>query len=218
MRHYSVENDTRKTVVAVAAATATVAAILLYGPTNVLISILVEAMPSLTWLEYAGVIGALEPMVLFGLIWLLFDNVIWNASVFRRWHHIPYIGGTWVGTLDSSYENETGDRTIMPMAMNIKQTYSKMSVHCTFAESSESYAVIIGIVDCDDANDECTLEFSYHNKAIDDSVVFDPNRDGTHPGFNSLRIIKGKAVGNYATLRSKPTSGHIELTRKQDSE
>lgn len=214
MKHYAIENNARVKAIAVIAMIALVLAVVLFDPTNKLISAAASA-PSFAWLEHAGLINALEPMVFFALIWALFDNVIWRIPPLKHWHHIPYVGGTWVGELKSSHEDDDGNRVVMPMRMDIKQTFSKMSVHCSFEESSESYAVIAGIVDCDEANDECTLEFSYRNKAIDESVVFDTDRDSSYSGFNTLRLIADKATGDYVTLRNVPTSGHIKLERVQ---
>lgn len=214
MKNYSVESSVRKKAVAATAIIAFIAAMLLYGPTNAMVDVIVGAVPNLALLERVGLIGALEPMVLFGLIWALFDNAIWRLQVVKRWHRIPYIGGSWEGSLESSFPNEDGSRTVIPIRMEIKQTFSNMVVHCRFSSSSESYATVVGIVGCDDANDECTLEFTYDNKAIDESVVFDPGRDNAHSGFTILRIIGDSAVGDYATLRSNPTYGHINLKRK----
>ena len=213
MKNYSVESSVRKKAVAVTAIAAFAGAILLYEPTNKLVDAIVTVMPSLALLENIGLIGVLEPMAIFGLIWALFDNVIWKWPIVKRWHRIPYIGGSWKGELESSHQDENGNRTIMPMRMVIKQTFTNMTVHCSFATSSESYATVVGIVRCDEASDECTLEFTYNNTAIDESVAFDSGRDNTHSGFTILRIIGDRAVGDYATLRSKKTHGHINLSR-----
>lgn len=215
MKHYSIESNARVKAIAVIAMIALVLAVVLFEPTNKLVNAVIDCAPSLVWLERIGLISALEPMVFFVLIWALFDNAIWRIPFLKHWHHIPYVGGVWKGELKSTYEDDDGNKVIMPMRMDINQTFSRMSVHCSFEESSESYAVIAGIVDCDEANDECTLEFSYRNRAIDESVVFDAGRDSAYPGFNSLRLIDGRATGYYVALRNAPTSGHIKLERVQ---
>ncbi len=215
MKHYSIESNARVKVIAVIAMIALILAAILFEPTNKLINAAIASVPSLAWLEHVGLIGALEPMVFFALIWALLDNAIWRIPLLKHWHHIPYVGGIWEGELESSHEDADGNRVVMPMRMDIKQTFAKMSIHCSFAESSESYAIIAGIVSCDEANNECTLEFTYHNRAIDKSVVFDSGRDSSYPGFNTLRVIDDKATGDYVTLRNKTTRGHIKLERRK---
>lgn len=213
MRNYSTENDARQKAAICIALLSVALAMLFYTPTNQIIDVFTNAFPNLLWLKHIGLLAALEPFVLYGVIWMAFDWFLWKIPGLEKWHKIPNLNGTWNGELKSTYKNENGEQVVKPMTMVIHQTFFKISIRCEFPESSESYANVVGIVDYDGENGKCRLEFSYKNRAIDDSVTFESGRDIDHWGYNVLRIDGDMASGDYVARRNEITSGHIKLER-----
>ena len=213
MKYYSAENDARGKLVVVIAFVSILVTALLYQPTNCLIRQIVAILPTMSWLEQFGLLTALEPAAIYGILWALLDNCVWQCGIMRLWHKIPNLNGTWKGKYESSWEDESGTPISNDMTMIIHQSLSKISVRCEFPESSESYADVVGIVDIDEKNDACTLEFSFQNQAIDNSVSFDAGRDNSFMGYNVFRIVGEKATGNYITLRTEKTWGYMALKR-----
>lgn len=213
VKNYSIEGFAREKAVVVVVFVAIVLSALLYSPTNMLVEALVAAVPNISWLQLIGLLGAIEPMAIYGILWALYSKRLWRLSVFRRLHHIPDLSGQWKGSYQSSYPDQDGQRTTKDMTMTIHQTFTSINIRCVFPGSSESYAEVVGILDCDEENDSCTLEFSYNNNATDGSQAFDPNRDNSHIGLNILRITGREATGSYVTLRNASTKGYMTLIR-----
>src|SRR5213594_2451587 len=81
------------------------------------------------WIENPSI------MLFYGALWKLCDQTAWRLSFLGyRWSRIPDLRGTWVGTVQSSYEdgaNQTG-------CIRIHQTWSKMLIEF---ESSTSRSI-----------------------------------------------------------------------------
>lgn len=213
MKNYSIEGNAREKAVLTVVLVAIVLSALLYSPTNLLVEGLIAAVPSLSWLQQIGLLGAIEPLAIYGILWAVYGKHLWRLSVFRKLHHVPDLNGQWKGTFQSSFPDRDGQRTVKDVTMTINQTFTSINIRCVFPGSSESYAEVAGILDCDEENGGCTLEFSYKNSATDNSQAFDPNRDNSHLGLNVLRITGEQATGSYVTLRNESTRGFMELTR-----
>lgn len=213
MKNYSIETNVRIHAIAVIAIVSVVISILLYYPSRLLANLLAATCPLLDELAWTGFFGTLEPMSVFWLLWALFNSFLWKLPPLRCWHNIPNLNGTWEGSYLSSFRNESNEAIGGSATFIINQTFSSMSIFARFPPSSESYGEIIGLADCDRKNKKCTLQFSYENQAVDESVILDKKRDNRHMGFNILRVSEGTATGDYFTLRNEMTKGHIELTR-----
>lgn len=212
MKNYSIESNLRLTSNAAIAAIAVALTLMTYQPAVELSNYITTIFPNMMILNQMGVIGTIEPMALYGFGWYLFDNHIWKWRILRRWHCIPDLDGKWDGEFKSSFVKDDGAQASGSAIMDIDQTFSKMSIQCKFGESSESSAITIGLSEFNRCGNKCSLQFSYRNRATDDSVSFNPDRESLHEGFNVIIFDSDSATGDYVTFRG--TCGKLLFKRR----
>lgn len=214
MRNYSVETTIRIKAVATIAIVSVILSILIHNPSEYVIYAITSICPWLEPIVQIGILGPIEPMLLFWGLWAIFNQFAWKIPILIRLHGIPNLNGVWSGAYESSFLDDDGNPATGSAEVTIHQSFTAISIWTQFSESSESYAKTIGLTDCDVDNQKSTLVFSYENRATDKSVITDSNRDNIHLGFNVLRFTKNDATGEYVTFRNNMTRGYINLTRK----
>ena len=72
---------------------------------------------------------------LFGIIYWIYSNFVWKIPLLIKIHGIPNLNGKWVGTLKSSYNDNT-----ISMEMEVRQTWNKISF-CSMFPDTDSKSV-----------------------------------------------------------------------------
>ena len=184
--------------------------ILLYEPIDNICSVLnkIAVEKDLGWLSKVGY--SFQPITFsaaFTIFWFLFDKFCWK--IVAKFGAFTNLNGTWKGTLTTSYV-ENGISKQLFCVMVIKQTFTKISAECYFADyntikvlssHSTGYNFII-----DNRGPVKEIVFSYRNiKENNDSP------EANHPGFNRFSIGEHKLIGEYCTFRNQNTFGEIHL-------
>lgn len=161
-----------------------------------------------------GIIGAIGPMALFGVLWVAFDKVLWALWPFQAFHRIPNLNGIWRGEGVSSFIDDQGNPVRYGMDLEITQTFSM--IQCTMHfEHSDSESTMVGINGCNFEKRSCNLEFSYGNTAGEKSVEVEGWQSG-HNGFNVIKCKGNTMKGHYFTDRDPQTKGTFVLNRQSD--
>lgn len=145
-----------------------------------------------------------------GMIYLLFDKIIWKWNPIRKLHNIPNLNGTWEGKYVSSYQNERNENVTGITKIIIKQTWSKIKIE-SYGDKSESHSIIAGLL-CNGTNG-IELRYEYFNKS-NKNVIETMNK---HYGLNALTYNEklDKLQGEYYTDKDRRTYGTIEVKRKK---
>jgi hypothetical protein len=150
-------------------------------------------------------------IVLFGILYLLFEKWGWRLSVFHPWlvPH-PDLEGTWDGEVRSTWTNpETGTGVApIPSKLVIKHNFASISCVLLTGES-QSYSVTAQINE-DDDSDVLQLSYVYTNKPRA-RVRF---RSEIHDGAAILTIKEEDGLlldGEYWT--SRKTTGEMTFKR-----
>lgn len=124
MHEYSISHHDRKNVYYFIAA--------LSGSLGTLVAYLVGAFQH----TYGVAVAAPSGLAVFGLIFLLFDNVVWHWSFLYRFGivKIPNLNGFWDAEINSSQNSGAGIKA----AISIHQTYSKIRIRL---ETGKSYSL-----------------------------------------------------------------------------
>lgn len=219
MKRYSIDSDAREKAIICCAASS----LFLSLAINWLVIPATESFFSSIVFESAvsrlvsiGLFGQIAPFALFGFLWWLYDNHIWRFCPFTKLHGVPNLGGTWSGLGCSSFKDPSGDPVEYEMALEITQTFTKMSCVSHF-DSSESEADMIGLVGCKDGDGRYCLEFSYGNVADESSIKVDTWQD-KHEGFNVVVCEDDHMNGRYFTNRIPATRGTFSLDKRMETE
>lgn len=215
MKRYSIDSDAREKAIQRCAASS----LFLSLAINWLIIPAAESFFSSIGFESAvsglvsiGIFGQIAPFALFGFLWWLYDNHTWRFGPFAKLHGVPNLSGTWSGLGCSSSKDPSGDPVEYEMALEITQTFTKMSCVSHF-DGSESEADIIGLVGCKDGDGRYCLKFSYENVAGESSIKVDTWQD-KHEGFNVVVCEDDHMNGRYFTNRIPATRGTFSLDRR----
>ncbi|HSX09136.1 MAG TPA: hypothetical protein VLF93_03220 [Candidatus Saccharimonadales bacterium] len=94
-------------------------------------------IPNLPWW-----IDKPTPLVIYGLLFILFDIYLWKINIFRFFGvvTVPNLEGRWEGKHVSSHK-ENGLNTEVPGALEIDQTFSKISFRAYFPESKSKKVI-----------------------------------------------------------------------------
>lgn len=140
----------------------------------------------------------------------IFTHWAWKWPIFRGWLvKLPYIHGTWGGTLQSTWVNPETNTQLVPIPMNlvIRQTFS--SISCTmFTKESVSHSDAAVFRDNPDSG-ERYLSYTYTNTP--DATIRE--RSEIHRGAVMLAVITNperEISGEYWTTRL--TRGSITAT------
>ena len=161
------------------------------------------------WIDIA--ISGVSAFTVFGLLFWLFNDVLWKIGIVKKITGIPDFSGKWEGILKSSFD----EINVFPISMVINQTWSKISVLCHFNES-DSWSETAHI------NPEhgkgVMLKFSYANRARNvtwaikehrgDNELFSGDYDKTTKRFTTLKGDYYNSRGNSGNI------GYIELKYK----
>jgi hypothetical protein len=145
------------------------------------------------------------------LIWL-FTKWWWKWKIWRGWLvPFPDLNGTWLGTIQSTWEKEPGVRLApIPVMLTVKQTFGYMNcVMRTGEATSNSYIAGFRIVE---EHQERELCYSY----VGTPSAVARSRSAVHYGSIRLTITGDPATklqGDYWTDRK--TTGTVTLTFKQ---
>lgn len=213
MHNYSVDTDCRKKVIVIIMIISFILNSLLYQPLNLLINFVGEKIPLffdlITLCDNIGLsINQFSVLGIFGIIHLLYSNILWKTKKIKKLHHIPDLNGEWSGGYSSSFVDENGKEKVGDCSATIKQNWNKISIKCIFGESSSSYSKTASLY----VNDieGVMLTFTY----INDSK--NPNWETRkHDGCNILRCGDGALDGKYFTDRGNGTHGRIQLIKTE---
>ncbi|MCA2533915.1 MAG: hypothetical protein IM553_05595 [Microcystis sp. M57BS1] len=149
------------------------------------------------WIDAPSVMG------FYGIFYKLFDEFIWSWQVKKiRFSNIPNLQGTWVGSIQSSYNNNVYD----DIYLSINQSWTNISVRIA-TETSKSYSTMAS-VNTLDASDS-TLKYEYMNEPMAQSLqtMF------IHRGNANLKLSPDCQMleGDYFTGRGRQTYGSMKF-------
>ncbi|MEI2580010.1 Cap15 family CBASS effector [Scytonema sp. PRP1] len=194
MHTYATDAKDREWVLLWIAALAVVATLLL----NYVLKVLNLQVP--WWLDAPSVMG------FYGLLYELFDEVIWALRIGPiRFSDIPNLRGTWVGVIRSSYQTGTETRGVI---IYIRQTWSKISVQLE-TETSRSKSTMAAVYT--ENSSEPGLKYEYANEPGARS----PETMQPHRGIVNLVLSPDRKTlkGDYFTSRSRQTYGEMVFQR-----
>ncbi len=213
MHNYSIDTDCRKKAIIFIMIISFIVNSLLYYPINSLINFVENKIGFISdlilQLDKLGIsINQVSVLGIFGIMYLLYTNFLWKAKVLKKFHDVPDLNGEWYGSYLSSYTDESGKPIIGSCSAIIKQDWNKISIKCTFGESSSSYSKTASLY-VDDI-EGVILTFTY----INDSK--NPNWETRkHDGCNIFQCGDGVLEGKYFTDRGNGTHGTIQLTKTE---
>lgn len=219
MKRYSIDSDAREKAIKCCVVSSLCLSLLidwLVIPAAETLFLSIGLGSAVSRLASIGLFGQIAPFALFGSLWWLYDNHIWRFDPFVRLHGVPNLNGTWSGSGCSDFKGLSGDPVEYEMALEITQTFTKMSCVSHF-DSSESEANMIGLVGCKDGDGRYCLEFSYGNVAGESSIKVDTWQD-EHKGFNVIVCEDTHMNGRYFTNRNCATRGTFSLDKRMKAE
>lgn len=142
---------------------------------------------------------------IFGLLYLLFDKVLWKIKPFSLCLKTPNFNGLWEGQYESSYQG-----MIVPAKLKIKQTWTKIEIISLNGDKeTQSNSSMAGIFTKNGG--EICLKFEYAN----DSNPCMKDERPSHSGFNCLKYVKDENAlnGHYYNDRNRKTYGSAYFQR-----
>lgn len=142
-----------------------------------------------------------SPFVIFGVLYLLFDKIIWKWKICSLFVKTPNLNGEWEGQYESSYQN-----MVIPATLKIKQTWTKIEIISQNGDT-QSNSSMTGIFTNDGG--EISLKFEYSNN----SNLCMKDKRPSHSGFNHLIYNKEEKVlfGSYYTDKNRCTYGNANF-------
>ena len=153
-------------------------------------------------------IKQLSILVVFGILYKLFDNKLWKTKIFQKEIvHIPDLSGEWEG----KYISNWNEKTIGEVKLKIDQTWTKILI-TQYNNQSKSYSRVANILV--NTNKGINIIYQYENE---------PNIKRTstmvaHKGFSELfydrenEVLDGYYTGDQ---RNRTASGDIIYKRIQ---
>lgn len=188
MHAYATNARDRKNMLGIIAIPAVLAAILL----NSIIQVL--KLPILLYIDTPAVAGC------YGLFFWLFDRVLWSKKFGSiSLSQIPFIKGTWVGLIHSSFHN-----TEVQVVVYIDQTWSELSIKLETDTSISSTTMAAFNID---AGNESGLKYEYRSEGKAYGTTPD------HRGSGHIILSPdGKTLeGKYYTSEGSNNTGTIAL-------
>lgn len=159
-----------------------------------------ESIPHWTsWIELAS------PIFIFGMLSAGFEEFAWKWKAIRKIPGLcpPIIEGRWSAEFRSSYDDY---KTVYPAEVNIKQSWSALSVTLK-AEKSRSQSEVAAI-NVDDGG-TCWLIYEYLNEpALEAKETMH-----AHRGTARLAVKSDELDGEYYTGRDRKTFGTLKFKR-----
>jgi len=161
-------------------------------------------------------VGSISAFTIFGLLFWLYDKLLWKISWVRKYTGVPNFSGTWEGVLRTSFDASLE----IQMTTTIEQTWSKIKVHSNFHnpqnhEDTRSFSDSAHIEP--DYGLGPLLKFTYANRSNDPSL-----KVREHRGENELILLDydcgsktyQKLCGDYYNNRENGNVGTIALHRR----
>lgn len=213
MHSYSIDNNSRKSVILGIVLICVIINMFLYTSLEQLFNYLGEKYSCiqciLEVLDRWGVgINFLTVLALFTIIYLCYCKFIWKWRFVQKIHTVPNLAGKWKGTLITSFQ-ENGKKKEMDVTLRIKQDWNKISIISSFI-TSESCSKTASLYS--DSNEGIVLTFTYNNTASG-NVDWDSKM---HTGCNILTLSEDKDIleGYYFTNRGvNGTHGSIKVKK-----
>ena len=166
-----------------------------------------KSIDLLSFLSKYGVVTLIiTPLLIFQLLYTLFEKMLWKIPLVMKWTGVPDISGKYMGILYSSYQ---GGKQL-PIELTIEQNFSKIEFISTFTETnSKSNSKMGALMKCDEHRVE--FIFAYANESKDFNI-----ESQAHEGMNTLYfdLNKGSIEGKYFTNRGIiPNKGTMELEK-----
>jgi len=149
-------------------------------------------------------------MLLYGLVYELFDRVAWKWKWLRRLGVVssPTLEGTWRGSVWSDYEGENTTFDELSVEVIIKQDWTHIEIRLR-GPSSHSRSLSASMVVTED---DCILIYEYLNEPNHDAV----NTMQMHRGTARLELTGGDELqGDYYSGRGRQNTGGMKLRRTQ---
>lgn len=165
------------------------------------VSLLVQALsaePLPWWVEIPSTLTC------FGIVVWIYDRLVW-----RWWSNLPDMTGTWIGDIQSSYD----DQTPIPCVVRIRQSWLRIGIALETAQSL-SHSTMASLVL--DHGLETGLRYEY----LSEPTPRAPKTMETHRGTAHIRLSPGgqAAVLHYYSGRGRGTTGEVRLRRVSSSE
>jgi len=189
--------------------------IVLIEPVNMLLVMIFEYIPVV---DVGSISPAIPTMTIFSLLYILWNNFLWNAPIISRFTAPPDLSGEWYGELDSSHYQGTiddfatdgGQKNHGPK-MVIKQTWTRISVTTYFKNSTSVSTTASFIQDMSDP----VLRITYRNTPGGNSS----ESMTMHTGTNDLRYRVAEdgeyLGGKYYTDEHRNNHGDIRLKKAE---
>lgn len=141
----------------------------------------------------------------FGVLFLLFDHVLWNWFQFIL--HIPNLNGTWTAKGISSYEDPaTGKPTEFVMEYQIKQTFTRIEISGE-TDKSTSRSTMASL-EMDHAVPIFRYAFENTPRNMSDAEL------QRHPGLIELRLnTVTRMTGDYFSGKHRLRYGELIFTK-----
>jgi|GEM_PF-5590595 len=145
-------------------------------------------------------------LMVFGFVVSLFNGFLWQIWGIRWLSKIPYLHGTWSGTL-TKIDPDNGSETAHDVTMTITQTWQKIDFVLESVDT-RSHAKVVHMAT--ENHQKITVEFLY---AVEPTIGNRENRYSE--GYNKLLLSEN---GGLPTLSgpyfaSKLRRGHLSVTK-----
>jgi hypothetical protein len=137
-----------------------------------------STVPLLGSLARSRIIDAPTAVALVGIFFWVYEKYLWRITIFSVLHGMPYIGGRYEGTAESSHQNQKHS-----VVIEVHQTLTNVTV-CLYTERSSSYSTIAAIGK--NGNENRVLAYGYKNTPRTVTNDLDMR---AHDGFASLEIF-----------------------------
>lgn len=144
--------------------------------------------------------------LLYGIFYGLFDRYCWRWTIFRQagFVKVPFLGGTWVGTARSSFDEFHAAHEV---EMRIEQNWTTMRIAFR-GDLSSSYSILAAVFV--DAPNGIELDYEYQNEPLPGA------REAMqiHHGTARLNLTSvSEMEGFYYTGRGRSNHGSVRLKR-----
>jgi len=204
MHDYSIDRHPKEKVLFLLALIAIIAAPLVKGLAEYLVSLLEVS----TGWSSAPVV-AVPVFGLFGGLYFLFDRFLWKITFLRKLLLVPDLNGKWVCAGCTSLKNGEPVNFDWNSVVSITQSWSKILIHLKTSQS-ESKSISASIYH--EAGVGYRLLYQYNNKPNADELDL-----SNHSGSAELLFSEDieSASGSYYTDRHRTTVGTMRLRRER---
>ncbi|WFB96755.1 hypothetical protein PDI73_04250 [Lactococcus lactis] len=154
----------------------------------------------------------LTPIVIFWIIYELFNRYMWKCKLLNKLIGLPNINGKYEGILQSSFKDRTTGEPIpaIPAILEVVQTYDEIKFCISFPETNSSSRSNMGGLISFEGN-IAEFAFTYRNNSRDFEI-----ESTSHDGMNILRfnLDNGMVQGEYFNNRGVvPNKGYMDLNK-----